>query len=255
MFPSSSFLSPQRTLSVSAVAAINHLLAQEDWARASLRRHAGKLACIDTGHLQLRLRVAADGLLEAGDADAAANVTIHVKLSDLPLIAANRERAFSYVRIEGDAEFANTISQLSKGLRWEPEHDLERLFGPIGATRLAGGARSALANARATGRRLAENLAEFLVEEQPVLVRPGDVEEFGAGVVRLRDDVERAAKRIARLEQMLEQARSRAAAPAMASSTPHDVILRPTHDVTLHTAQSGAVIPTTRPSGDTSLDR
>jgi len=247
MFPSPTFLSPQRTLSVSAVAAINHLLAQEDWARASLRRHAGKLACIDTGHLQLRLRVGADGLLDAGEADTAANVTIHVKLSDLPLIAANRERAFSYVRIDGDAEFANTISQLSKGLRWEPEHDLERLFGPIGATRLVGGARGALANARATGRRLAENLAEFLVEEQPVLVRPGDVEEFGAGVVRLRDDVERAAKRIARLEQML------AKAPAPAAM--HDVILRPTHDVTLHTAPSGAVIPTTRSSGDTSLDR
>ena len=251
MFPSPTFLSPQRTLSASAVAAINHLLAQEDWARTTLRRHAGKLACIDTGHLQLRLRVAADGLLEAGEADTAANVTIHVKLSDLPLIAANRERAFSYVRIDGDAEFANTISQLSKGLRWEPEHDLERLFGPIGATRLAGGARGALASARATGRRLAENLAEFLVEEQPVLVRPGDVEEFGAGVVRLRDDVERAAKRIARLEQMLAQARPRAAASAPA----HDLILRPAHDVTLHTAPGGAVIPTTRFSGDTSLDR
>jgi len=247
MFPSPTFLSPQRTLNASAVAAINHLLAQEDWARAALRRHAGKLACIDTGHLQLRLRVAADGLLEAGEAEAAANVTIHVKLSDLPLIAANRERAFSYVRIEGDAEFANTVSQLSKGLRWEPEHDLERLFGPIGATRLAGGVRSALANARATGRRMAENLAEFLVEEQPVLVRPHEVEEFGADVVRLRDDIERSAKRIAKLEQML--------AKATVSPATHDVILRPTHDVTLHTAPGGAVIPTTRPSGDTSLDR
>ena len=244
-------MSPQHTLSATASATINHLLAEEDWARAALRRHHGKLACIDTGHLQVRLRVAADGLLEAGEPDAAPSVTIHVKLTDLPLIAQNRERAFSYVRIEGDAEFANTVSQLSKGLRWEPEHDLERLFGPIGAMRLAGGARSAVSNARATGRRLAENLAEFLVEERPVLVRPNDVEEFGAGVVRLRDDVERAAKRIARLEQMLAQARPRAAASAPA----HDLILRPAHDVTLHTAPGGAVIPTTRPSGDTSLDR
>jgi ubiquinone biosynthesis protein UbiJ len=55
-----------------------------------------------------------------GNADAVPNVTIHVKLADLPLIAQNRERAFSYVRIEGDAEFANTISQLPQGLRWEP---------------------------------------------------------------------------------------------------------------------------------------
>lgn len=213
-------MSPQRALTASAVATINHLLADEAWARASLRRHGGKIAVIDTGHLALRLRVAADGLLEAGLPEAVPNVTIHVKLADLPLIAQNRERAFSYVRIEGDAEFANTISQLSRGLRWEPEHDLERLFGPIGARRLAGGARSAFAGVNAAGRRLAENLAEFLVEERPVLIRPGEVDALNADVVRLRDDVERTAKRIARLEQLLK----------------------------------GAPIPTTRPSGDHTLD-
>ena len=220
MFPSSLFLSPQAALTASAVATINHLLADEAWARASLQRHGGKIAVIDTGHLALRLRVAADGLLEAATPDAVSNVTIHVKLADLPLIAQNRERAFSYVRIEGDAEFANTISQLSRGLRWEPEHDLERLFGPIGASRLAGGARSAFAGVNAAGRRLAENLAEFLVEERPVLIRPGEVDALNADVVRLRDDVERTAKRIARLEQLLKQ----------------------------------APIPTTRPSGDLTLD-
>jgi ubiquinone biosynthesis accessory factor UbiJ len=231
MFPSSFILSPQRALSASAVATINHLLVDESWARASLQRHAGKIAVIDTGHLALRLRVAADGLLEAGQPDAVPSVTIHVKLTDLPLIAQNRERAFSYVRIEGDAEFANTISQLSRGLRWEPEHDLERLFGPIGARRLAGGARSAFTNANAAGRRLAENLAEFLVEERPVLVRPSDVDDFGADVVRLRDDIERTAKRIARLEQLMKQPAAQTA-PVLA----------------------GTAIPTTRPSGDHTLD-
>ena len=234
MFPSPSFLAPQRALTTSAVATINHLLADEAWARASLQRHAGKLAVIDTGHLALRLRVAADGLLEAGTAEMVPNVTIHVKLADLPLIAQNRERAFSYVRIEGDAEFANTISQLSRGLRWEPEHDLERLFGPIGANRLAGGARSVFANVNAGGRRLAENLAEFLVEERPVLARPSDVDAFGTGVVRLRDDVERTAKRIARIEQLLAQ--------------------KPAPQLALQVAPPTALIPTTRPSGDPTLD-
>jgi ubiquinone biosynthesis protein UbiJ len=232
MFPSPLFLTPQRALTASAVATINHLLADEAWARASLQRHAGKIAVIDTGHLALRLRVAADGLLEAATPESVSNVTIHVKLADLPLIAQNRERAFSYVRIEGDAEFANAISQLSRSLRWEPEHDLERLFGPIGANRLAGGARSAFANVNATGRRLAENLAEFLVEEQPVLIRPGEVDAFGADVVRLRDDLERTAKRIARLEQLLRQAPMQA--PMQAATQ--------------------APIPTTRPSGDHTLD-
>jgi ubiquinone biosynthesis protein UbiJ len=185
------------------IAAINHLLAQEAWARDALALHGGKEACIDTGHLRLRMRVARDGMLEASRSEEPANVTIRVKLADLPLIAQNRERAFSYVQIEGDAELANTISQLAKGLRWEAEHDLERWLGPIAANRLAGGARSALAGAAATGRRLAENVAEYLIEERPVLVKPAMVEELAADVVRLRDDVERLDKRIARLEQKL----------------------------------------------------
>jgi ubiquinone biosynthesis protein UbiJ len=171
------------------------------------------------------MRVARDGMLETAGADDAASVTIHVKLADVPLILQNRDRAFSYVRIDGDAEFANTISQLSKGLRWDAEHDLERVFGPIGAVRLADGARSAVTGAATAGRRLAENVAEFLLEERRVLVRPATVDTFADDVGHLRDDVERTAKRIARLEQKLEQKLAqqaeRSAAPPI-PDTPSD---------------------------------
>ncbi|MGF6272322.1 ubiquinone biosynthesis protein UbiJ [Massilia sp. UYP11] len=221
MFSSLSSLSPQHALTLPAVAAINHLLAQEAWARAALMRHAGKDACIDAGLVQLRMRVGRDGLLEAmhqGTArdtagEAAASVTIRVKPADLPLIAQDRTRALSYVKIEGDAEFANVISQLANGLRWDAEHDLERVVGPLGAHRLVKTARRAAGGATETGRRLAENLAEFLAEERPVLVRPVQRDAFAADVVRLRDDVERTAKRIARLEQQL--ARPDAATPSL----------------------------------------
>jgi len=213
MSSTTSSLSPQRALAMPVIAAVNHLLAQEAWARESLALHAGKQACIDTGHVQLRIRVAKDGMVEACGADDPATVTIRVKLADLPLIAQNRERAFSYVKIEGDAEFANTISQLSKGLRWDAEHDLERLLGPIGATRVAGGARSALHGATTAGRRLFDNVAEYLLDERAVLVKPAMVDEFAADVTRLRDDVERTAKRIAKLEQKL--------AGAAAPTNPH----------------------------------
>lgn len=187
-----------------ASAAINHLLAQEPWARKELLRHAGKIAAIDTGAIVLRLRVTADGMLEAAPPEEPARVTIRVKLSDLPLIAQNRERAFSYVQIEGDAEFANAISSLSKSLRWEAEHDLEKVVGPIAAVRVVSGARAVFEAIRNGHQKLAENVAEFLLDEKPVLIRPQTVEAFSADVVRLRDDVERAAKRLAKLEQKLD---------------------------------------------------
>jgi ubiquinone biosynthesis protein UbiJ len=184
-----------------AVAAINHLLAQEPWARKTLAAHAGKVACIDAGAVQLRLKVAADGCVQEAPAEAAADVTLRIKLSDLPLIAANRERAVSYVKLEGDADFANAISQLSRNLRWDAEDDLARVVGDIAAARIAAGARGLVEAVRTTHRKATENLAEYFLEEQPMLIRPRMLQDFSADVVRLRDDLERLAKRIDKLER------------------------------------------------------
>ena len=199
------------------IATINHLLAQEPWARHQLAVHAGKLACIDTGAVALRLRVDSAGMLEAVPADMPANVTIRVKLSDVPLILQNRERAFSYVKIEGDAEFANAISQLSKGLRWEAEHDLEKVVGPMLATRLVAGAKDAAAFVRTGQQKLAENVAEYFLDEQPMLIRPSTLQEYSAGVTRVRDDVERLAKRLARLEKAVAAVQPQSSSPDLST--------------------------------------
>jgi ubiquinone biosynthesis protein UbiJ len=186
-----------------AAATINHLLVQESWARTELKLHAGKVAVIDASPAVLRLRVAPDGMVEAAGSEAAAAVTIRLKLSDLPLIAQNRERAFSYVQIEGDAEFANAISHLSQSLRWEAEYDLEKLVGPIAAVRLVQGAKAVVQGARNGQRKVAENVAEYFLDENPLLIRPVTAESFAADVTRFRDDVERASKRLEKLEQKL----------------------------------------------------
>ena len=190
-------------LSMPVAATVNHLLAQESWARTELKLHAGKIAVIDASPAVLRLRVAPDGMVEAAGSDAAAAVTIRLKLGDLPLIAQNRERAFSYVQIEGDAEFANAISRLSQSLRWEAEYDLEKLVGPIAAVRLVQGAKAAVQGARNGQRKVAENVAEYFLDENPLLIRPVVAESFAADVTRFRDDVERASKRLEKLEQKL----------------------------------------------------
>ena len=201
----SSFSVSNNPFTTPFVAAINHLLAQEAWARDVLALHAGKVALFDAGSIALRMQVTRDGMLDVAGPDQPASVTIRVKLADLALIAQNRARAFSYVKIDGDAEFANTISQLSKVLRWDAAHDLERWTGPIAAARIVGGARSMFETAQVTQRKLSENLAEYFLEEQPLLVRPAMLEALSVDVSRVRDDVERAAKRLAKLEKTLEK--------------------------------------------------
>jgi ubiquinone biosynthesis protein UbiJ len=198
------FVTMNPTLSPILSASINHLLAQEPWAREKLAAHAGKVVCIDAGALKIRMRATADGMVESNHDDQTANVTLYVQLSDLPMIMKNRERAFSYVKLEGDADFANAISQVSQNLRWEVEEDLSKWVGDIAATRIVTGAKAVLETAKSTQQSLGENIAEYLVEENPMLMRPQPVADFGDEVSKLRDDVERLSKRIEKLEGRLQ---------------------------------------------------
>lgn len=186
-------------LQAPVAATLNHLLSRQSALRGKLAAHAGKVARIDAGVAQLNLAVASDGLLQA--ADAAPNVTIAIKPADLPQILANLERAFSYVSISGDADFARAISEVANGLQWEAEEDLAPFIGDIAAVRIAQAAREAVGTAKSGARKLVENIAEYLLEENPTLLyrRAGDA--FASDVAVLRDDVERLAKRITLLEK------------------------------------------------------
>ncbi len=181
-------------------ATLNHLLSRQPALRHKLAAHGGKRAFIDTGAVRLQLAIAADGLLQPAG-DSAASVTIRINPADLPQVLANMDRAFSYVNISGDADFARTISEVVKGLRWEAEEDLAPLVGDIAAVRIVQAAREAAAVATIGGRKLAENLAEYLLEENPTLLyrRAGD--DFTHAVATLRDDVERLSKRIALIDK------------------------------------------------------
>lgn len=180
-------------------ATLNHLLSRQPRLRDTLAAHAGKAARIDAGVMQLNLAVAADGLLQASDAAPA--VTITLQPGDLPRILADMQRAFSYVHISGDAEFARAISEVANGLQWEAEEDLAPFVGDIAAVRIVRAARQASGVVKSGARKLVENLAEYLLEENPTLLyrRAGD--DFAADVAVLRDDVERLSKRIALLEK------------------------------------------------------
>ncbi len=187
-------------LATPAAATINHLLSRQPALCRRLAAHAGKTACIDTGIMTLNLSVAADGLLQSAT-DEKPNVTIRLKPADLPRMLAEMERAFSYVAIEGDADFAKAISDVAMGLRWEAEEDLAPFVGDIAAVRIVKTARAAMSTAKSNAHNLAENIAEYLLEENPTLLRPEAADRFAMEVAILRDDTERLAKRIALLER------------------------------------------------------
>jgi ubiquinone biosynthesis protein UbiJ len=162
--------------------------------------HAGKVARIDVGFIQLSLAVASDGLLESANAEP--SVTITIKPADLPQILANIDRAFSYVSISGDADLARTISEVANGLQWEVEEDLAPWVGDIAALRIANAGRQIIGAAKSTAQNLAENMAEYWLEENPTLLYRRAGEDFATDVARLRDDVERLSKRVEQIERL-----------------------------------------------------
>ena len=182
------------------IAVINHLLVRQPMLCDKLRAHAGGVACLELGAIQLKLAVAADGLFQR-DENAEPNVTIRIKPADLPQVMLNMEKAFSYVSISGDADFARTISEIANELHWEPEEDLAPFFGDAAAVRIAQAARTTLSQAKSGGRKFFENMAEYLLEENPTLIYRQAGEQFTSDVAVIRDDVERLAKRIASLEK------------------------------------------------------
>ncbi len=181
--------------------ALNHLLAQEPWAAEQLQQHAGKVACIEIAPIALRLKINAQGQLDSAADDEVANVTIRINPSDVPLILQNKERAASYVKLEGDADLAQTISDLGKNLRPDLEHELSKVFGDIAGRRIAQTGKSVFSTLQSNAQKLQENLAEYFLEENPMLVRPSQVAEFAQDVSRTRDDVERLMKRLEKCEK------------------------------------------------------
>jgi len=90
-------------------------------------------------------------------------------------------------------------------LQWDAEEDLAPLVGDIAAVRLVQFARASLHNLKVSSQSLADSVAEYLLEEQPVLLRRQTRLEFSEQVMTVRDDTERLAKRIALLEKQNQE--------------------------------------------------
>ncbi|MBK9246476.1 MAG: SCP2 sterol-binding domain-containing protein [Burkholderiales bacterium] len=180
--------------SSAAAAVLNHMLAREPWARAALAPFAGRSARLQAAPFSVQLGIAADGGF-AADAGAP-TVTIGVDAAALPRVLLEPKAALRNVRLDGDAEFAQALSGVLQRLRPEPEEELSRFVGDAAAVRIVAVLRAALAGIREAGGRLAVQTADYLVAENPMLVSRQEMAAFAADVARLRDDVERLAKRI-----------------------------------------------------------
>jgi ubiquinone biosynthesis protein UbiJ len=185
-----------------AVAGLNHLLSQQPLAAGRLRPFAGKsveIRCPPLPHLQVT--ILESGMLERSPEGAASTLLVKLRPGALALLLARDKAARGQIEIDGPADLATAVDTLVRDLGWDFEEDLSRVFGDVVAHRLASGGRAFAAWQREALVRLAENFAEYWVEERPLLVRPADAQRFRDDAGALQDEVARLEKRIERMER------------------------------------------------------
>ncbi len=179
------------------VAALNYLLESEPWARARLAPFAGETLELRAPPLPaLRFTVGADGRLAAAAAGTAASLVVTIGPDVLAAAARGGEHLLRAIDVDGNAGFAAEVMFLIRNLRWDVEEEVAKLVGDAAAHRLAGMAREVAAWHADAARRLVEGFVEYAAEEKQLLVTRGELDGIAAAHARLRDGLERLAKRI-----------------------------------------------------------
>lgn len=186
-------------LDAAAARAANHVLRTAPLAMERLARHAGRTAAFAVGPLRVALTVQTTGEVSGAAEGAAHDLEVRIPPPLLPRLAARDEAAWREVAMSGDMELAHEISFIARNLSWDVEEDLSRVVGDVAAHRTLGAARAAHRWGREAALRLAQGAAEYWTEESPLIASRVRVATFVDEVSRLRDDVERLAKRIERL--------------------------------------------------------
>jgi len=177
--------------------ALNHLLNAEAWARDKLKPYAGQCVEFRSPPLPaLRLDILDSGLVRGAAQDAVPSLVVTIGPSALPASLRGEDALMREIGIEGNADLAGTVQYLFRHLRWDLAEDLSKVFGDVFAQRLVTeGGRFAAWN-REAAEKLAQNFAEYWIEERPLLARPADARQFLAEADQLRDDLARLEKRI-----------------------------------------------------------
>src|SRR5512139_924687 len=176
-----------RLLNQAAVAVLNRMLGREAWARDKMVPFAGRIVRFEAPPFSLQWAVAEGGTLTAND-DGTPAVTIGVALASLPFALLDPQAATRDVRLQGDAEFAQALSFVLQNLRPEPEEELARFVGDAAAVRIVGFVRLSASHWRQLAERMLDNTANYIVNENPMVVGRDELAAFVQDVARLRDD-------------------------------------------------------------------
>jgi len=100
------------------------------------------------------------------------------------------EDAYSEISISGDYAFAEELIYISKNLHWDVEQELSKITGDIFAHRIVQTSEDIKCWHSKTIQNLSAALAEYWLEEQPLLAKSSHTKEFITDVNALSNEME-----------------------------------------------------------------
>jgi len=196
------------------VDALDHVLRQNDWARAKLAMFVGRNLRIgvDAPALpglpppQLLARIVEGGLLElvAWPRDGEPAIAVHMLLrpsvdAAFALLRDGPTALSPHLRIEGEVMLAGALGEIARHLRWDVEEDLSRLTGDALARRIGRGVEAGRAAAQGLRTRVETSAVSHLAGDGGQLVARGELATLRAGLAALEG-------RLARLDAQVRAA-------------------------------------------------
>lgn len=176
-----------------------HVFAHTPGTADALIRHAGKTLALDLILFRVKLTVGASGALHA-DSNAIPDAVIFVSPDLLAQLPFKGKTAFREARTEGDAELLAAFNDAFQQLDVDAEAELSRVLGPVVGFRLSEAGRAFGHWLKQATTDTARTLAEYAVEESPMLASQIDLARFNRDVDALRDDTARLEARLGLLE-------------------------------------------------------
>ena len=184
-------------LSFVALAPLNHILLSENWAKRRLQSHTGKTIkiCVSP-FLCTALTIQESGELLAVANNSSIDTTATFTLGLLPRLLTHDEGAYSEISISGDDEFAEELIYISRNLHWDVEQELSKITGDIFAHRIVQTGQDIKCWHSENTENLSAALAEYWLEEQPLLAKSSHVKEFISDVNELSNEMEQLETRV-----------------------------------------------------------
>lgn len=207
-FPPSPFAALKPIAGRALETALNRALALDADTRTALAGLHGQRIALTLASPPLSLELRVDGerlrvgpVDEAAEPDLAVRTTLAGVLSQLPFLRRDDAPPIGKVRVSGDAELARRLQKLAGQFDPDWQQPFVAVFGEVIGVQVANAFAAALRQAQGLGRTLTESAVEYVTEESRDVLGRDELEAFHDDVDVLRDDVERLAVRVARLQR------------------------------------------------------